>query len=249
MAQQLIDVGMTPNDGTGDPLRTAAIKINENFTELYNGAVSAGQPSLLLSEMDELASASSQTGDLDAVGSLGGSELLHLVDADGTSVRLTLAALKTFINTDPSVVPSSLPYRGARVRRTSNISIANNTVTAVSWQNADLNTDSIWSLGAPTRLVVPTGVTKVRLSAGARWTATGGGLAQISMMKNGAQFHGAPAFDGPGSSVQDMNIASSPVSVTSGDYFELNVWQNSGAARSVAAFEWTWFGLEVVEAS
>lgn len=35
MAQQLIDIGTTPNDGTGDKPRPAAIKINENFTELY----------------------------------------------------------------------------------------------------------------------------------------------------------------------------------------------------------------------
>ena len=39
MAQQLIDVGTTPNDGTGDPLRTATIKINDNFTELYGRLV------------------------------------------------------------------------------------------------------------------------------------------------------------------------------------------------------------------
>lgn len=36
MAQQIINVGTEPNDGTGEPLRTAFIKINENFTETYN---------------------------------------------------------------------------------------------------------------------------------------------------------------------------------------------------------------------
>jgi hypothetical protein len=35
MAQQLIGIGTLPNDGTGDPLRTAGEKINDNFTELY----------------------------------------------------------------------------------------------------------------------------------------------------------------------------------------------------------------------
>ena len=34
MAQQEINVGAAPNDGTGDPLRTAYIKTNNNFTEL-----------------------------------------------------------------------------------------------------------------------------------------------------------------------------------------------------------------------
>ncbi|NBP56825.1 hypothetical protein EBU71_09925 [bacterium] len=35
MAKQTINVGSRPNDGTGDSIRRAAIKINENFTENY----------------------------------------------------------------------------------------------------------------------------------------------------------------------------------------------------------------------
>jgi hypothetical protein len=36
MAKQTIDVGTVPNDGTGDPLRDAMIKLNSNSTELYD---------------------------------------------------------------------------------------------------------------------------------------------------------------------------------------------------------------------
>jgi len=36
MAQENINIGTTANDGTGDPLRTALIKSNNNFTELYS---------------------------------------------------------------------------------------------------------------------------------------------------------------------------------------------------------------------
>ena len=35
MAKQTIDIGTVANDGTGDPLRTAMTKTNDNFTELY----------------------------------------------------------------------------------------------------------------------------------------------------------------------------------------------------------------------
>jgi hypothetical protein len=35
MAKQTINIGTAANDGTGDPLRTAFDKINDNFTELY----------------------------------------------------------------------------------------------------------------------------------------------------------------------------------------------------------------------
>src|SRR6056300_1950553 len=35
MARQNINIGSSANDGTGDPLRTAFDKINDNFIELY----------------------------------------------------------------------------------------------------------------------------------------------------------------------------------------------------------------------
>lgn len=35
MARQIINTGTDPNDGTGDPLRTALTKTNENFEEIY----------------------------------------------------------------------------------------------------------------------------------------------------------------------------------------------------------------------
>ena len=35
MAQQIIDVGNSPNDGLGNPIRTSFEKTNSNFTELY----------------------------------------------------------------------------------------------------------------------------------------------------------------------------------------------------------------------
>ena len=38
MAQETINIGTSPNDGTGDPLRNAFNKANLNFSELYSGA-------------------------------------------------------------------------------------------------------------------------------------------------------------------------------------------------------------------
>ena len=36
MTQELINIGAQPNDGEGDPLRTAFAKINNNFTQLFS---------------------------------------------------------------------------------------------------------------------------------------------------------------------------------------------------------------------
>jgi len=35
MTQQIINIGQSPNDTSGDPLRTAFGKVNANFTDLY----------------------------------------------------------------------------------------------------------------------------------------------------------------------------------------------------------------------
>jgi len=37
MAKQTVGVGSSPNDGTGNTLRDGGVKINSNFTELYDG--------------------------------------------------------------------------------------------------------------------------------------------------------------------------------------------------------------------
>lgn len=46
MAKQVIGVGAIANDGTGDPLRNAMVKINANFTELYDGQFSGAYADL-----------------------------------------------------------------------------------------------------------------------------------------------------------------------------------------------------------
>lgn len=71
MTQQIINIGSLPNDGTGDPLRTAYTKTNENFTELYNavaqlfeivgplGMNNSGNSTLISNQIDNKSSKSS----------------------------------------------------------------------------------------------------------------------------------------------------------------------------------------------
>jgi hypothetical protein len=42
MAKQTINIGASPNDGTGTPLRTAFDYTNQNFTELYTATGPSG---------------------------------------------------------------------------------------------------------------------------------------------------------------------------------------------------------------
>lgn len=43
MAQELINIGASPNDGSGDPLRVAFEKINNNFTQLFTAGYATYQ--------------------------------------------------------------------------------------------------------------------------------------------------------------------------------------------------------------
>jgi hypothetical protein len=59
MAKQTLNIGTTPNDGTGTNLRTGGTIINDNFTELYNALGSAGTITLTATptELNQLAGA------------------------------------------------------------------------------------------------------------------------------------------------------------------------------------------------
>lgn len=60
MAQQVLNAGTIDNDGTGDPLRTAAGKINDNFTELYSGM--SGQRVVFVATQDSVDGAKALAG-------------------------------------------------------------------------------------------------------------------------------------------------------------------------------------------
>jgi hypothetical protein len=53
MAKSIIGVGTTANDGTGDTLRAAGVKINDNFSEIYN-ALGTGSAITLTPTVTEL---------------------------------------------------------------------------------------------------------------------------------------------------------------------------------------------------
>jgi hypothetical protein len=53
MSREIINVGTVPNDGLGDPLRTAYIKCNNNFAELYDRAQPSPPPTLVGSPGDQ----------------------------------------------------------------------------------------------------------------------------------------------------------------------------------------------------
>ena len=82
MAKQTINIGSSANDKTGDPLRTAFNKINENFTELYGASPFGQQVTIAGNQI----SANESNADLVLSGSGTGGVVASAVRIDGTSL-------------------------------------------------------------------------------------------------------------------------------------------------------------------
>lgn len=179
----------------------------------------------------------------DLTGTMG----LYLVTPEGSRF-VTLDELKTWVNTDPTVIPASEPFRGANVQLSSGTVVANTSVNTLSWGSARYDTDSFWSGGSPTRLTVPSGVDRVRVNAGFR--STGGAAVGIScfIVKNGsvfmAMFSANSGFANGGG-----YCSTGVIDVDAGDYFELQYVQGTATSRTVEATDRTFFSIEAVEHS
>ena len=143
-----------------------------------------------------------------------------------------------------------VPFRGALVKRTTSQSIPNNTVTNVNWDAEEYDTDNIHdNVTNNERLTVPSGVTKVKICGNDYWPTNNSGDRMLRLYKNGAYFPGTGrmAIRSAASAYTSQNICSAVVSVTSGDYFTMQVWQNSADALNLEAGEPLWFSMEIIE--
>ncbi len=186
--------------------------------------------------------------------------IMYVVDADGSpegnSRKITLDDLKTFVNTDPTIVPSSEPWRGALLRLSANLTgLATDAV--ITWNTVVSDTDSFWSAGAPTRLTIPAGITKVRLHAGIAHEALATAGSVSAFFKKGGSFMGSPNMYSSSLSRQgttgfttNLSEARSVVlDVVAGNYFEVaTVFSMAGQDQVLASVN-TFFELEVIEAS
>lgn len=191
---------------------------------------------------------------------LSGDMILYLVDADespaGDSRKVTLAELKTFINTDPTVVPSSVPWRGARVYLTSN-DTGISTGYIIPWDAEAEDTDGFWSIGAPTRLTIPAGITKVRLRWSVRFEGLGAaGSVAASLRKNGVSLAQPDHYtfnsyrqDTTGFTSNRSPGWTSTIDVAQNDYFEVAAEFSMTGQDQVLADVATFFEIEVIEAS
>jgi len=146
---------------------------------------------------------------------------------------------------------------GAKVFNTVAQSIPDNVETAVTYGGEAYDTNSFHAGGSPTRLTVPSGVTRFRLTGQITWAPNGSSFRRIEVRKNGVN-NGAIDDDmttfftqiyasAANASVPNlgMQFDTGIIRGAATDFFEVFVFQNAGVAVSLVD-EQNWFQIEAI---
>ena len=137
------------------------------------------------------------------------------------------------------------PFRGACVLNT--VSIPGSGI--VVWVTIGYDTGGFWSAGSASRLTVPAGVNRARISAQAvhAGDGTGTGALSLAIRRNGAVGYSGDARQTVDSAdlttATALNAQTPAIEVAAGDYFELDLAAPSGTWDAAT----TWFALDAIE--
>lgn len=145
--------------------------------------------------------------------------------------------------------------RGASVYNSAAQIIPNDNNTALTFDTALINDSSIWSAGTPTRLTVPSGVTRVQFAGQARYDSVGGSdfYFDVKLSKNGSEttpcgFYQVTNSSNPGAETA-INGVSAILPVSTGDYFEIHTLQRSGGSLTTEITQpgQNWFSMQIIK--
>ena len=144
-------------------------------------------------------------------------------------------------------------HRGCLVYLDANQSTSTGGSATINFDQEDYDTDSIHDNSTNNeRLTVPSGVTKVRLTARISWSSNSTGYRQATILENGVNMLAEPSVTTNAVNGTDTEIllVSAVVRVVANDYFTLTAFQNSGGNLDVRGFtdgRRTWFAMEILE--
>lgn len=183
--------------------------------------------------------------------SLSGGDIIYLVQG-GSSRKASLNDIASAMSSLGAGQNPSAPFKGALVRLDADKE-SQNFPQIVYWDAAEYDDGGFFdpSVATSSRLVVPSGVTKVRVYGAIRFNSVSSGIAAwAEILKNGATYVGSPRDITRYTGAASTNIAimaGPPVPVTPGDYFEVNAGGSS--ATNAIQTENSYFAIEAVEYS
>lgn len=139
-------------------------------------------------------------------------------------------------------------FGGALVNKTADQTISNVTMTPIVFDGEVYDTDAIHDPATnPSRLTVPAGWSKVRLTASVRWQSNNSGNRILLFWHNGTYFPGQSMHRKLGRENSEDAIASPVIEVTPADYFEAVVWHSRGSNLNVNGLaDYVTFAMERV---
>ena len=161
-----------------------------------------------------------------------------------TAPATTPYELAANTNSRPPIVVSQAAGACVLVSKDANQSIPTNTWTAVTFQTQNYDDFGMWSSANSTRLTVPYGVSRVRLTANIAFESNSSGYRYVAIERNnGSRVASQLQVANLNSQI---NMCSAPINVSENDYFVLNVEQNTGGNLDVLVSSETSFAMEVI---
>ena len=133
MAKNVINRGSTPNDGTGDNLRTGALKVNSNFDEIYTAIGDGTNINGTIKIADDSSTIATISANGETIRILGGTGITSTISGND----LTLAVDNTIITGSSSTVLTNKTINGPdnTITNIANTSLANSSITVSDGSN------------------------------------------------------------------------------------------------------------------
>ena len=133
MAKNVINRGSLPNDGTGDNLRTGALKVNQNFDEIYTAIGDGTNINGTIKIADDTSTVVTLSANGETLKVLGGTGITSTVSGN----NLTLAVDNTIITGSSSTTLTNKTINGPdnTITNIANTSLANSSITVSDGSN------------------------------------------------------------------------------------------------------------------
>ena len=199
-----------------------------------------------------------QTASTDLSGKIGTNSGNISLNAGEISTNTNTNSAQDIVISNLQITPS---FKGVFVYTTDTHPITSYTNTVLRWNGEQYDTNNMHSpVINPSRLTVPAGVTRVRLTASTRWAVDGQLVKhkEMRLMKNGTLiFPFAVSAYATGHSAKKSNFSSAVMPVNTGDYFELSVYHRATRSGNMINGDCegpciqndseTWFSMKIVE--
>ena len=158
------------------------------------------------------------------------------LESDVTTAQSGITQNATDIAALDTRVDAIEAFAGALVYRSTSQAISSATLTKITFNSEVFDTDAFHSTVLNTdRLTVPSAFNgkRVRITACVVFDANATGSRYCAVKLNGSTAIGLPSVAiaaAAGSNRSRMSLSSAPLAVSTGDYFELEVYQDSGGA-------------------